>query len=712
MRTSSTLRAAAGILAGLALIAGCTSDDDGAAPPTTHGFDPPDRVEPGEAPDLEHLVFAASLRQVGDCDALLAHLKGEALARVGPYGLGDSSFYAVGGDFVMPSAGGRAAVDAAESSAPSPATTVPASGDGSYSTTNAQEAGVDEPDVVKTDGDRIVTVTNGVLSVVDPTTGVRTGSLRLDSDNGYSTDMLLVGDKAIVFGSAWLDESTSDDGGDAARIGVWAPGRQLSTITEVDLSNASAPAVRAQLRVDGWYVTSRLTDGTVRVVLRSEPTQLAFVYPRTEAGEERAEQVNREVIQESRLEDWLPSYELRDGDGNETSHGLLVDCERVDAPTEFAGFGTLSVLTFDAGSDLGDGDAVSVLAAGDTVYASTDRLYVATNSYIDPIVFRTDPGAATGPWSRDYSTSIHAFSIEGDGAAEYLASGTVPGYLVDQFAMSEHDGRLRAASTKGVPWNSDEESVSMLTVLEQRGDELVPVGQVGDMGRGERIYSVRYDGDVAYVVTFRQTDPFYTVDLSDPTAPRVVGELKLPGFSSYLHPIGDGLVIGVGQDATDSGRVQGTKVSLFDVTDLAAPTEVATWSLPDSNSAAEWDHRAFLYWPATKQLVLPVNLWSLRGDGTGFFGAVVLTVDRSGIAEVGRVEHEPFTPSDEEWCGKPVEPLEGDAVPPAPDCLPVPQPDMIQRSLVVGDDLWTLGQRTLQANTLADLARGAVIDVG
>jgi hypothetical protein len=137
--------------------------------------------------------------------------------------------------------------------------------------------------------------------------------------------------------------------------------------------------------------------------------------------------------------------------------------------------------------------------------------------------------------------------------------------------------------------------------------------------------------------------------------------------------------------------------------------------LPDSNSGAEWDHHAFLYWPATKQLVLPMNLWSDRGDGSGFFGAVVLSVDRGGITEVGRIEHDLFTPSGEDWCGKPVEPLpteDGGATSTYPGCEPVPQPDMIQRSLVLGDDLWTLGQWALQANALADLSRGAVVPLG
>jgi uncharacterized secreted protein with C-terminal beta-propeller domain len=708
----------AALTATLGLLAGCTSSgDDLGSPDTTGRVDLPD---PDEVPDLD-LVFASALRQVGDCDALLSHLRTEAALRVGPYGLGGGPIY-----YAEDSAGAPIPADgrtAAEGDAASAPTTAGTGGDESFSTTNVQEAGVDEPDIVKTDGTLIVTIANGVLSVVDAATGQRTGSLRLDAENGYPTDFVLAGDKAIVFGSAWVDESTDDDtSGADARIGIWAPGRQLATVTEIDLSDPANPVAGVSLRADGWYVTSRMTGGVVRVVLRSEPTQLPFVYPQSPAGEDRAEAANREVVEESQLSDWLPSYDLLAADGASISHGLLADCESVNAPTEFAGFGTLSVLTFDTAQELGDGDAVSVLASGETVYASTERLYVATTSYIDPLVIQDDPDEATRLWNEDYSTSIHSFDVAGADPAEYLASGTVPGYLVNQFAMSEQDGRLRAATTKGVPWSGEQQSESMITVLEPRGDVLEPVGAVGDMGKGERIYSVRYAGDVAYVVTFRQTDPFYTVDLSDPAAPRVVGELKIPGYSSYLHPIGDGLVIGVGQAATDEGRVQGTKVSLFDVTDLAAPTELATWSLPGSGSTAEWDHHAFLYWPATQQLVLPINEWSpTRAYEDGFFGAVVLHVDRSGITEVGRVEHDKVTPSEEQWCGKPIEPLpvdesegSGDGVsssPSYPECEPVPQPDMVQRSLVIGGDLWTLGQWVLQSNALSDLARGAVVRV-
>lgn len=693
---------------------GCT--DGGSDPgitggPTTTG-DVRTTVYPGEP------RFLTALRQVGGCDALLDHLRTEALERVGPYGLSSGGFRIL----AVPEAGRAVAADDA-TSAPAPNTTESAgdvgggSGTGDHSTTNVQEEGVDEPDIVKTDGRRIVTLSNGVLSVVDVTSSPpqRVGSVELATDNSHPTDFLLAGDKVLVFGSGWIH----DDGGDRSgpTIDVWRPGRQLATITEVSIADPANPAVGATLRTDGWYLTSRLVGDVARVVVRSEPTELPFVYPQSQSGEARAEAANREVVQQSRIEDWMPSYELVSPDGSVTASGLLVSCERVSAPTEFAGFGTLSVLTFDLSSTMGDGDATSVLAGGDTAYASDERLYVATNRYVDPLVIEQGDRDAIERLEQDYSTSIHAFDISGSRPAEYLASGTVPGHLINQFAMSEHEGRLRAATTRGMPWSATDESESLVTLLEHRGDELVTVGQVGDMGRGERIYSVRYAGDIAYVVTFRQTDPFYTVDLSDPTAPRVVGELKIPGFSSYLHPIDDDLVIGVGQQADDRGVPQGSKVSLFDVTDLASPTEVATWTLPASQSRVEHDHHAFLYWPATKQLVMP--LYQFEAGSDGFVGAIVLHVDRSGISELGRIAHASIELSGEQYgCDVPYpmpRPVERDGgigtSGAASDCPAITQVDPVQRALVIGDDLWTLGQWTLQQNALVDLTTGASIRI-
>ena len=475
------------------------------------------------------------------------------------------------------------------------------------------------------------------------------------------------------------------------------------------------------------------------------------MYPSNEAAEDSALAANRAVIQNSTLDDWLPNYTVLDADGDVVADGLWVDCARMHSPSEFAGFDTLSVATLtDLGSDTGA--ATGVIARGETVYASFESLYVATNVWVPADVAETVPSRL----EEEYSTAIHKFDITGD-AAEYRASGSVDGSLLNQFSLDEFDGRLRVATTQGAPWGFREDSESFITVLEERRGELVQVSQVGDMGKGERIFAVRFMGDVAYVVTFRQVDPLYVVDLSDPADPTVAGELKIPGYSAYLHPLGDGLILGVGQDADDEGVTQGTKVSLFDVSDPANPVEVSVWTAKDSHTEAEWNHLAFLYWAATDSMVMPLSSWS-----DDFFGAVVLNTD-GGLSEQGRIEHAETesTPSDCEEispedlgadfyepqmtiqvCGEdelpgkgghycesvPVEELqywfEGDPdeIAAALDrlidddetasvCWPEYGPEPIQRSFVIGDALWTLTYSTLQVNDLATLDRIETIDL-
>jgi uncharacterized secreted protein with C-terminal beta-propeller domain len=226
-------------------------------------------------------------------------------------------------------------------------------------------------------------------------------------------------------------------------------------------------------------------------------------------------------------------------------------------------------------------------------------------------------------------TSIHRFDISSPLRTQYRGSGTVSGYLLNQWSLSEHKGVLRAVSTDQPAWWGGEDSESSVTTLRARDGALVQAGRVGGLGKGERVYSVRFVGDTGYVVTFRQIDPLYTLDLADPERPRVLGELKIPGYSAYLHPIGEDLLLGVGQDATEEGRPTGTQLSIFDVSDLRRPTRLHTRALGMGWSEAEHDHHAFLFWPRTGLVMIPFN-----EEAVGF------RVGRArGIDPLGRVEH-------------------------------------------------------------------------
>ncbi|MGH9004349.1 MAG: beta-propeller domain-containing protein, partial [Acidimicrobiia bacterium] len=261
----------------------------------------------------------------------------------------------------------------------------------------------------------------------------------------------------------------------------------------------------------------------------------------------------------------------------------------------------------------------------------------------------------------------------------------VDGTLLGQYAMDEHDGHLRVATTSGPAFGGAEAeaqtSESHVLVLDPGNGALETVGSVSGLGRGETIRGVRFLGDVGYVVTFRQTDPLYTVDLSDPAAPRVVGELKIPGYSAYLHPVGEGLLLGVGQDATDTGRRTGAQVSLFDVSDPAQPRRLDQVDLGQGSSAAEFDHHAFLWWEPKGLAVIPLQTYE---PAYGSVAVGLSVVPGRGLGEAGRVTHPRGAPGD----GGKVD-LDGST--------------NIARSLVIDDALYTLSPAGILSSNLGDL---------
>lgn len=799
-RARRTHRVLVALVAAFALVAAACSGDSTSGPGDTAAPDGSGR--PGDAViELggEQVVLTAALRGFDSCDALLDHLRTTAADHVGPWGFESDGWYG-GPVFAVEEA---AAVDLAEGApaaeqpvgasraagddaASAGAATVPAEGGDlvegvDFSGTNVQEVGVDEADIVKTDGRRIYVVARNQLVVVDVASATVIGAV--DIAPGWSPELFLDGDRVLLITRAdgyGYDGPVPLGEPELAQPGVvesdvrlpapvpWqGPATVIQTIDVAPTASGGDPVVLETLTVDGEYVSARGVDGVARVVVRSNPQwRFPFVYPQSPAGEKRAEEANREAVLDSTLEDWLPAYVRTAADGT-TTEGLLVPCERVEAPTAFAGFGVLSVLTLPVAGELDTSTTTSVLAPGDIVYASPTSLYVATTTWLDPAIAENEQD-----WQKAWEqrkVSIHRFDITDPTGARYEASGSVPGEIRDQFSLSEYEGVLRVVTTSGTPW--DETSESFVRTLRQAGEELVEIGAVGDIGNGEAVQSVRFAGPLGYVVTFRQVDPFYVVDLSDPETPRVVGELKIPGFSSYLHPLGDGLVLGVGSDATDEGRVTGAKVSLFDVSDPAAPTELATWTAPDGWNNVGWDHRSFLWWAPERLAVIPVQVYS-----ENWAGAVVLKVTDNALTEVGRIDHvdvgdepgrtdcavvdetdlppdadearaelayllkeegalvlvcepdqrggatgydchvEPYFAEEAQRLG--VE-LPADAR--IELCWPGQQLDPIVRSMVIGDQLWTLsypwgdlsGQQSgrLQANDLLTLEREAVVEL-
>lgn len=615
--------------------------------PTVGGTDP---VTPGVRPQ----PFGSSrLGFFGDCPALLDYMQDEASARVGPWGLDGGGYYF--GDDVRVLEEADLAVDAAGDA---PTLAQPAGGEGvDFSGTNTQEAGVDEGDIVETDGEYVYVANQDglrIVSVADATVVAQP-----DLPNG-SHQLLLDGSRLLVVTSSWT-------------------GSADTIVSLYDVTDPTSPSLLRRSHLEGQILATRSVDGVARLVVSTSFGQrLDFVQP-NEFGldNDRALERNREIIEESSVEDWLPRWFDEAGDGSFDSMQPIIDCADVAAPRDFSGLGLTWIASVDMQGDAVPTGSAGIVSTGQTVYASTDNLYIATQNWDWQFgnweVVVDDQGQEQQVDPGPPPTLIHMFAL-GDGTdAAYVASGEVEGRLLNQFAMSEYEGDLRVASTVE-DWRNGAESESQVTVLRPDGDELEVISTIGGLGKGEQIFAVRFIGETAYVVTFRQIDPLYVLDLSDPANPVLDGELKIPGYSAYLHPVGDGLLLGVGQDATDEGQVRGTQLSLFDVSDPQNPQRIDTLAI-GGYSEVEWDHKAFLYWQPDGTIVLPVSPgWGdcgPNGDciadaitGAGG-GAVVVSLDDRELSARGVINHEV---RDDYGCWNPM-----------------------QRSIAIGDEVVTVG---------------------
>jgi uncharacterized secreted protein with C-terminal beta-propeller domain len=575
-----------------------------------------------------------------DCSAALSGLRAQAAAHVNAYGLADPrSPFGVGTMTRSPAA---ATLDLnASAAAAAPAASTP-----EHSVTNVQEAGVDEPDLVKTDGNRIVSVSGGVLRVVDARTREATGTLDLSAYAGADgAQLMMSGNRVLVV----LAESTTYYRGRSmpARIDAPYPTSQPgSTYLLVDI--ADKPKIVSMLHPKAGYVDARLVGGTVRLVVQSAP-RIAFPQPATSQSGERRVAQDRDAIKRAPLSAWLPSYDVTSG-GVTTSHS--VTCDHLSHPASYTGTSMLTVYSIDLAGDLNDVAPVSLAADGSTVYATASSLYVSSNA--------------------SHRTQIHRFDISRPGRPTYLGSGAVPGGLLDAYSMSDYAGSLRVVTTKSAYRTS-----SATSVFAMNADTLKITGHVDGLGRGEQVHAVRFLGPLAYVVTFKSVDPLYVIDLHDPTKPRAAGELKVTGYSDYLHPTSTGRLLGVGQDVK-SGRVAGLQVSLFDVSDPSGPARIDNVVRPQTQGGSGVDPHAFLYWPKTGTAVVPIQSWNQGPQGT----VLVLHVGTDNLRTIGTIRN----PGSGDFAGN------------------------IERTFVVNGSIWTMSQTGLLVSDLTTLHRQAWVN--
>lgn len=580
----------------------------------------------------------------------------------------------------------------------------------SFSTTNNQEPGIEEPDVVKTDGSTIFAVEQGTLYAVlagGPAPHLA-GSLPLGS-TGYGAHLLLRGSRLLVIsGSQALPIGVAVPalpaalGGQPSALSGVAPAAlarptspvasvpsivpspyyyaATTTITEVDVHDPAAMKVARTMTVEGTFVDARQNGAIARLVISSAPRAIATPALRAHAS------------------GWVPARRFHSLITGHRYTRPVTACSAVFRPAQFSGMGMLSILSINLDRGLYATDSTALMADAQVVYGSSSSLYVATQRWINPLTPATKVPSSL-------ETVIDQFDATNPEHTTLIASGEVPGYLLNQFSLSEYHGYLRVASTsRPIWWNAAQPppSQSYVTVLADHGGVLAAVGQVSGLGAGQQIYSVRFIGDAGYVVTFRRVDPLYTIDLSSPTSPRVAGQLELEGYSAYLHPVAEGLLLGIGQEVGPGNEPSGAQLELFDVSNPAAPRLQARATLGSgSSSQVQYDHHAFLFWPPTALAVLPVSIYptttvsvpptpqplpatgSGGGQGStaepsgGFVGAIGFRVDHSGITEVGRIVHDPVNGTS-------------------------PQ---IDRSLVIGQQLFTVSSEGVMASSLATLAR-------
>ncbi len=510
-----------------------------------------------------------------------------------------------------------------------------------FSETNIQEQGVNESDKVKSDGIYFYVTGQKKVSIIKAVPPDEMALIRSFEVAGDVNSLFLHKNILVILyipyngtGSTWQGTGLNSLE-DRIEIGLpyWTPVKAQTGLILLDVSDPSNPLWIRQAVIDGYLVSSRLANGKLHLVQQFLPDLpvLALWYDGTDEDHIEVTTANKAKLETLSLNDLLPSWFMIDGLGYSIDMGLLVKPEDFYYPAEPSGGSVVTITTISLDDLSGKIQTKGIVADVHQIYASLEALYLSATSWNYNADIKNVPDLQT--------TIIHRFDLTGIEVA-YEGTGNVKGQILNQFSMSEYNDVLRIATAT---WDmNDEISRNHLFCLKMVKDELTTIGSVENIAPGKTMFSARFLGLRGFLSFSGRLDPLYTLDLSDSTQPRVAGKLDIPGYSKYLHPVGEDYLITIGRDITENeGTVldQGIDLSIFDVTHLETPKLIekerigtrATYSEVLSN------HKAFTFWSQENLLAFPViSMWG--SSETAFTGIYVFKVSTgTGFELLGKI---------------------------------------------------------------------------
>lgn len=501
----------------------------------------------------------------------------------------------------------------------------------SYSETNVQVQGVDEGDSVKTDGDYIYRVIDRRLTITKATPVSAIEEVSTVNYSNFEPFQLYVDEnKLVVIGYSYHDYQIEDK---ERKI---APIYQQVEVMVYDITDRSNPKEIRTVQIEGSYMTSRKVGSKLYIVNQHYPDFWAYEKEKMELRPRFFDSAASEDIQVIDYDEihYFPG-------SNETNYSIIAALDIEDTQKE------MEISTY--------------LGSGSNVYMTKESLYIAVDQYQEVRENRRFMFDSIGV-SSSVNTEIFKFAVD-DLHVEFVASGLVNGRLLNQFSMDEFNGHFRVATTEGEVWDDQSPSRNHVFIL---NGQMQVVGSVEDLARGERIYSVRFMGEKAYVVTFKEVDPLFVLDVSEPTKPTVLGELKIPGFSNYLHPYDEQHLIGFGQhtklvkaqgDLEPRVITDGVKISLFDVSNPLEPKEKFSEIIGGTGtySPLNYDHKALLFNKKQNVFAFPITVYrdkqgSQYEQELVFHGALAYSIDlNNGFQRQLEITHETQTAQYESW---------------------------------------------------------------